>query len=179
MASTTGQISRRPVISVAVDCTCNHVPYAPLNIPGEAEVPTATPDCFRIVRKSLSQLSVVSQVRHNDTYETLQAAQFSKENRRCRNIHKTSKLLRSATFPYVQDNVDTICVNMDKRHNPFGLEWHVSSVHAAPASAVVVKKAFMSGLLTFEKADGTPLASLTHSLCSTSSKLQWKNSTYR
>lgn len=66
---------------------------------------------------------------------------------------------------------------MGRVFNPFGLEWHVSS--AAQACNVIVKKAFMSGVVTFANTDGAALASLTHSLCSTSSKLHWKGSTYR
>lgn len=86
---------------------------------------------------------------------------------------------RLSPVTLAQENIDTLCVSMGRMGNPFGLEWRVSSPNDAQSAELVVKKAFMSGLVTFEKQDGTLLASLTHTLCSTSSKLHWKGSTYK
>ena len=62
MASSELQVPRRPVISVAVDCTCSRKACAPFDGDAAEDTRAADPVYFKVIRKSLSQLCVVSQV---------------------------------------------------------------------------------------------------------------------
>ena len=79
----------------------------------------------------------------------------------------------------MQEGEEVLWVTIGKRFKAFGLEWQLVSTNGPQASQLTLKKTLLSGVLTFEDANGAALASLTHGLCSSSSKLRWKALTFR